>query len=569
MAIPRMHLVDESRSNLYHCISRTVRQAFLLAPQSDGVVDNHRRDWVVERARFLSEIFAVDCVSLAVMSNHLHLLLRTLPEVVESWSAFEIGHRWLTLRPPRMLRRKQGIDPDAPPQEREIELLVANPRRIATLRGRLASLPWYMKETKEFIARRVNREEGRTGAFWEERYKSIAVLDDIGIQRCATYIDLNPVAAGMADEPMMAAYTSIGEFARSEVGLAEASDADRRRTARDVWRTLLAQAGHEGEPSARCAHGSSDDADTEVRQNRDLDAFIASFDDVKFHPALPARRAPHHPRGVAAEDESIEAVPVLGRPKQCAEVAERGEAGSDVAEADERGNSESTVGQVGTTIDVGLNDEPSRDGSSSHAAVEQAPSAQGQAPSSTEPSATRASRIDSPPLPPPRQARHRRKPPNEHVLDITLGEYFRRLRRLAAIAQERGRAKRNGRFPRRSPVEIEMALGREADGRGFATLFREMFGEGVGESAAEIAELLSGLMGTARHFGTAIGSQAALAAEAARRGRKRVIAALRTGAPRQRGTAASPTSSGSAAGSGAGTGAGSSARGDPAVPRAG
>ena len=53
-----------------------------------------------------------------------------------------------TLRPPRELRRKQGIDPDAPPQKREIELLVAIPRRIATPRrskwGRLSSLPWYM-----------------------------------------------------------------------------------------------------------------------------------------------------------------------------------------------------------------------------------------------------------------------------------------------------------------------------------------------------------------------------------------------------------------------------------------
>ena len=62
----------------------------------------------------------------------------------------------------------------------------------------------------------------------------------------------------------------------------------------------------------------------------------------------------------------------------------------------------------------------------------------------------------------------------------------------------------------------------------------------MGESATEIAELLSGLMGTAKHFGTAIGSNAALAGEATRRGRKPMIAALRTEVHRRPGAAVSP-----------------------------
>ena len=101
----------------------------------------------------------------------------------------------------------------------------------------------------------------------------------------------------------------------------------------------------------------------------------------------------------------------------------------------------------------------------------QAP-AHGRGESGAAPSVRQSSRLDSLPLPPPRQARYRRMRPNEHVLDITLGEYFTRLRRLAVLAQERGRAKRNGRFPRRTPMEIELALGREADDRGIATLFQ-------------------------------------------------------------------------------------------------
>ena len=62
---------------------------------------------------------------------------------------------------------------------------------------------------KEPLARLANREDGCSGAFWEGRFKSIAVLDEESLLATAAYIDLNPVAAGLAATPEDSTHTSL------------------------------------------------------------------------------------------------------------------------------------------------------------------------------------------------------------------------------------------------------------------------------------------------------------------------------------------------------------------------
>jgi hypothetical protein len=78
-----------------HVISRCVRKAYLCGGR-DGKWD-HRRLWVEDRLKELSGVFAVEVAAYAVMSNHVHAVVRMSPEGASAWSAREVVERWLAV----------------------------------------------------------------------------------------------------------------------------------------------------------------------------------------------------------------------------------------------------------------------------------------------------------------------------------------------------------------------------------------------------------------------------------------------------------------------------------------
>jgi hypothetical protein len=64
MAIARAQLVDVSLTRWYHCVTRCVRRAILLA---EGDFD--RKDWIDHRLQELAEIFAVSVGGFSAMDN--------------------------------------------------------------------------------------------------------------------------------------------------------------------------------------------------------------------------------------------------------------------------------------------------------------------------------------------------------------------------------------------------------------------------------------------------------------------------------------------------------------------
>ena len=66
----------------------------------------------------------------------------------------------------------------------------------------MGNLSEYMKELKQRFSRWYNRVHDRYGTLWAERFKSVVVEDkSAAVQVVAAYIDLNPVRAGMTDDP--------------------------------------------------------------------------------------------------------------------------------------------------------------------------------------------------------------------------------------------------------------------------------------------------------------------------------------------------------------------------------
>ena len=66
-----------------------------------------------------------------------------------------------------------------------------------------------MKCLKEPLSRLANKEDGCTGAFWEGRFRSVAILDEESLLATCAYIDLNPVAAGISPTPEESPHTSF------------------------------------------------------------------------------------------------------------------------------------------------------------------------------------------------------------------------------------------------------------------------------------------------------------------------------------------------------------------------
>ena len=201
MTMARAHLVDPAVTRWYHCITRCVRRAFLLG-ESDGT--GSRKDWIERRLQELAEIFAVAVGGFSVMDNHLHVLVRLDPDTAKDWSDEEVVRRWGRLFPPRDKARQP-----LPVSQTWVEWRLKDARWVATARTRLQSLSWFMKCLKEPLSRLANRQDKARGAFFEGRFKSVAILDDESLLATCTYIDLNPVAAGIVEVPEASPHTSI------------------------------------------------------------------------------------------------------------------------------------------------------------------------------------------------------------------------------------------------------------------------------------------------------------------------------------------------------------------------
>ncbi|MFH1135951.1 MAG: hypothetical protein V1816_07680 [Pseudomonadota bacterium] len=204
MASARRETIVEGEEGVFHCIARCVRRAFLCGHDPyTGQSFEHRKTWVRERLKFLASIFAIEVCAYAVMSNHLHTVIRTRPDWAKGWTDEEAARRWLTLFPPR---DEKGI----PCQVTEkMVMALSLDDGVGEIRVRLGSVSWLMRCLNETIARRANKEDGCTGRFWEGRFKCQALLDDSAVLAGMTYVDLNPIRAGIADSPEASLFTSV------------------------------------------------------------------------------------------------------------------------------------------------------------------------------------------------------------------------------------------------------------------------------------------------------------------------------------------------------------------------
>jgi len=220
MTRPRKALISLEDTPYYHITSRCVRRAYLCGVDHySGQSYEHRRQWVVDRIRLLSSLFAIDVCAYAVMSNHYHLVLKLCPDQHEALSDDDIMERWCALfKGPLLIQRYRGGE-DLKPFERTTVSDIVN-----VWRSKLASISWFMRCLNQPIARQANIEDKCTGKFWESRFTSQALKSGEALLSCMAYVDLNPVRAGIADRPECSHHTSIRERLQPEFDILQAID---------------------------------------------------------------------------------------------------------------------------------------------------------------------------------------------------------------------------------------------------------------------------------------------------------------------------------------------------------
>ena len=218
MTRPRKSLISLVDTPYYHIGSRCVRRSFLCGQDKiSGSCYEHRRQWIVDRVRLLSSVFAIDIGSYAIMSNHYHLVVKLDPDQLTTLSNDDIINRWLCLfKGPILVQRYRAGE----------ALSIAERDTVSSIvdvwRERLANISWFMKCLNQTIARQANLEDNCTGHFWESRFKSQALTSEEALLSCMAYVDLNPIRAAMAITPEQSDYTSIQERIKPKFSLQNA-----------------------------------------------------------------------------------------------------------------------------------------------------------------------------------------------------------------------------------------------------------------------------------------------------------------------------------------------------------
>jgi REP element-mobilizing transposase RayT len=160
-------------------ISRTALDGFPFGP--------------VEKDRFVSilkrfaRIYFAEILGYTVMDNHVHILVRMLPE--RHYSDADIEARF---------KIKYGDEAVFPVG------------RIDHFRKKWANLSEFVRDVKQTFSRYYNKNKGRKGTLWGERFKSVIVERGETLINCLAYIDLNAIRAGIVKRPEDYRWCSLG-----------------------------------------------------------------------------------------------------------------------------------------------------------------------------------------------------------------------------------------------------------------------------------------------------------------------------------------------------------------------
>jgi REP element-mobilizing transposase RayT len=190
MRQPRLKAPADHPTAYYHCVSRIVNRDFVL--------QRPEREMFTALMRMYEKLCQVRVVTFCVLSNHFHLLVEVpqRPEVMPGEEevlriiAGSLGKTTAHLVRVQLQQLREAGAPEAAQ------------RVLNSWTTRMWDISAFMKSLKQRFTQWFNKQHGRKGTLWEERYKSTLVEGGgDALAMTAAYIDLNPVRAGLVKDP--------------------------------------------------------------------------------------------------------------------------------------------------------------------------------------------------------------------------------------------------------------------------------------------------------------------------------------------------------------------------------
>jgi putative transposase len=201
MASARLLAPDTFAHALYHCYSRVVDKRMIFG--------DAEKEQFVAFMRMYERLCGVRVLTFCVMGNHFHLLVEVPkpPEV-------PLTREKLILLVAESLGEEtsRALSSRFASWEKEGNK-VAMAQEMKRWCAQMWDLGRFMKMLKQCFSHWYNRRqtERRTGTLWEGRYHSVLVEDGEALQSMAMYIDLNPLRAGLVEDPKEYRWCGYGE----------------------------------------------------------------------------------------------------------------------------------------------------------------------------------------------------------------------------------------------------------------------------------------------------------------------------------------------------------------------
>ena len=210
-------LVPEGVEGVYHVVSRVVERRMAFG-------EEEKRHFV-KLMKMYAGFSGIQVVSWCVMDNHFHMLV-AVPEQGGLTESTVLKRMAMIYTPAQLAEIRVMLDARGTAEARR--------RVLEPYILRMGSLAAFMKTLKQRFTQWFNRKWERKGTLWEDRYHS-TIVEYYGYSKAvvggsreaaevrshaarivAAYIDLNPVRAGMVEDPLAYVWSSYGAAVRGD-----------------------------------------------------------------------------------------------------------------------------------------------------------------------------------------------------------------------------------------------------------------------------------------------------------------------------------------------------------------